>query len=91
MNDRGYKLASDQESMAFWKKVVGDYFRYAYEACKEMMDIKQMPAMLASEAREKENKEATDARDLGKGGFKKDGNEDVFMSLEDLENNLDEF
>lgn len=40
LNNKGYKLASDQEGMAFWKKLTGDYFRYAFEAANIILAIK---------------------------------------------------
>ena len=95
MNDKGYKLASDQESMAFWKKVTADYFRYAYDACKEIIEIKQLPSMQASEQRERENQDAHDHRRGDGGGNRtaeqrmldqrKDDDGERFQTIEDLE------
>ena len=34
IRDKAYKMAADQESMAFFQKVAGDYFRYAFEAVR---------------------------------------------------------
>lgn len=70
LNDKAYKVAADQESMAFWKKQTGDYFRYAYEACVVIMDIKADPIMEAAERKAVEEQEAADLRKAMEDGSK---------------------
>ena len=45
INNKGFRLARSEESQAFWKKVVGDYHRYGYEAADIIIDLKSRPTM----------------------------------------------
>ena len=45
LNNKCFRIARDEESQAFWKKVVGDYHRYGYEAAEIIIDLKTRPMM----------------------------------------------
>ena len=45
MNEKGFRVATDAEAVGWWKKLTADYYRYAYEACDEIIEIKNSPVM----------------------------------------------
>ena len=60
INTKCFKIAKGEESIAYWKKVVGDYYRYAFEACEIVLEIKTSKVMEDIERKAEQNQEGSD-------------------------------
>ena len=95
--EEAYKVASDNTSMAFFNKVVGDYYRYALEGLTLLIEEKKEAAIRQKQkAQQKKTENSDDEKkeDTNEDGTKEDKaaveDENDGYTMEELKNEFDE-